>query len=441
MSFNYNGARHLFCAVLLAGFFVNPLSAMDTDHLVISDDVALRRSLSAWFTEAPMNIVGKPAYKTKLDSGESVQVSIENGSVQDEFAIVLGRALNGKYPGWAQGSWIILRSSKTGDVLRVRIFLRSDPYTYIQFSPQNDKKSYLDMVIYNANMAQSVSIPISINRILTSSLDDILQTVSERVPLKYFTPHADNYRDIISLIAKIRNSLAQLEYADDGAINENGDYVFIETLQKQEKSAGLNCSGFAKWTVDGILKPVTGSRLGINELKQHYGERGSAFTDVYEDLRDPFFGLDWNRNLASNVYSILKSSHAANLDEFEVRKSPFASTIVRSGGTAAIRPYNGFLPNAGYDFEGLQALLYALAIDEPGNIYLGAVNKEMLPKPRMRQYYHTAVLIPYFDDEGTFHITVFESASETNFNRFKNRYPANQINLVRIPVEGNFEPN
>jgi hypothetical protein len=218
-------------------------------------------------------------------------------------------------------------------------------------------------------------------------------------------------------------------------------------LQKQGKNEGLNCSGFAKWIIDGILKPISDSRLTINDLKAPYGDRGSAFTDPYEDLRDPFFGLDWIRNLAFITLRTLKNSAVGgrqsappSLEEFEVRRSPFSSTIVHSGGKSAIRMYNGFLPNIGYDFEGLQALLYTLAIDEPGNIYLGAVSKEMLPKPRMRQYYHIAVLIPYFDDAGTFHITVFESAAETNFTRFKNRYPNNYINLVRIPVEASFDP-
>jgi len=32
--------------------------------------------------------------------------------------------------------------------------------------------------------------------------------------------------------------------------------------------------------------------------------------------------------------------------------------------------YPGFLTDAGYGVEGLQALLYILAIDEPGKFYL-----------------------------------------------------------------------
>jgi hypothetical protein len=58
----------------------------------------------------------------------------------------------------------------------------------------------------------------------------------------------------------------------------------------------------------------------------------------------------------------------------------------------------------------------------------------------MRQYFHIAALVPYFDEHGTFHILVFESAAETRFNSFVARYPNHYINLVRIPVENDFDP-
>jgi hypothetical protein len=58
----------------------------------------------------------------------------------------------------------------------------------------------------------------------------------------------------------------------------------------------------------------------------------------------------------------------------------------------------------------------------------------------MRQHFHVAVLVPYFDQYGGFQIAVFESAEETRFSRFKARYPGHNVNLVRIPVEGAFDP-
>jgi hypothetical protein len=114
--------------------------------------------------------------------------------------------------------------------------------------------------------------------------------------------------------------------------------------------------------------------------------------------------------------------------------------ILRNGGNSTVRPYPGFLHNAGFGFEGLHPLLYTLAIDEPGRIYLAAVNNELGPAPRMRQYFHIAVLAPYFNEAGNFQVAVFESAEETSFNNFKTRYPGHCVNLVRIPVETAFDP-
>jgi hypothetical protein len=114
--------------------------------------------------------------------------------------------------------------------------------------------------------------------------------------------------------------------------------------------------------------------------------------------------------------------------------------MTRAGHASANRFYVGVVSEAGFGIEGLGPLLYTLAIDEPGYIYLGAINNDLGPRPRMRQYFHIAVFIPYFDDAGVFHVTLFESASENSFNRFRIRYPGHYINLVRIPVEGRFEP-
>jgi len=262
------------------------------------------------------------------------------------------------------------------------------------------------------------------------------------------------YRDQRAFISAVRSFLPGLRFVDDGAIDEKGNYVFINTLQSQNLAApGLNCSGFAKWIVDGLLKPHTGERLSINPLKKRFGDRGSSYTEPWEDKRDPFFGLDWIRNLASAAGKVLRSPAFTALEEFEVRSSPFPQVIVRQDNTGStVQTYPGFLPEAGFGMDGLQPLLYTLAIDEPGRIYLAAVSNEVAapvttqnPRglPRLRQYFHIAVLVPYFNEIGTFQIAVFESAEETSFNAFRNRYPSHYyVNLARIPVDGGtFNPN
>jgi hypothetical protein len=367
-----------------------------------------------------------------------------------------------QFPGWAQGSWVLTRRKDSGQPARIRVFMRSDPYTYLQFRPLSADKSQLDVVLYDAFMVRSLPIPVPFERLYSMPVEDALSLAENRFPRKYFEPNPADYRDQRLFISRVRERLGEVNFADDGAINEAGEYVFIENLESQSlawlqmsgsdsagSGPGLNCSGFAKWLIDGILRPVTGERLSISPLKAPFGQRGSSFTDPWEESRDPYFGLDWIRNLASRAGKVLRSPAFASLDEIEVRSDTFSQMIFREAKSVSVRSYPGFLENAGYGIEGLQPLLYTLAIDEPGRFYLAAVNNEIGPpttednprgRPRMRQYFHVAALVPYFNEYGNFQVAVFESAEETSFNAFKSRYPEHYANLVRIPVETVFEP-
>ncbi|MDR1352619.1 MAG: hypothetical protein LBK05_04975 [Treponema sp.] len=426
------------------------LWAADSPSSKIEDDSALRRSLKeSWLTEAPGKVLAaRPSVHT-LPGGGRVQVRAEERG--SELAVIFARELvttggrgSGSFPGWAQGSWVFSRDRRDGSLISIRTFPGRDPYTYVQFRPLAGGKSQMDTVIYDAYLVQSHALPVTIERIMEIPLEEVFRAAGAAFPRRYFDPHPGLYRDLLALAARIREELPSLSFRDDGAIDEQGRYVFINTLSPQDGRGGLNCSGFAKWVVDGILRPLTGTRLPVEALKQPFGKRGSSFTEPYERLRDPFFGLDWTRNLASRANSALLSPVFGQIEEFEVRSAPFGSLIVRDrrGAPAGSRPYPGFLLNAGFGVEGLDALLYTLAIDEPGRIYLASVNNEINSPnpPRMRQHFHIAVLVPYFNEYGVFRVAVFESAEETSFARFKSRYPGHCVNLAGIPVEGAFSP-
>jgi hypothetical protein len=426
------------------------LWAADSPSSKIEDDSSLRRLVkNSWLTETPGKVLAGRPFVHTLPGGSRVEVRAEDRG--NEFAVILARELvsvdgkgSGDFPGWAQGSWVFSRNRRDGGLVSIQIFPGRDPYTYVLFRPLTAGKSQMDVLIYDAYLVQSHPLPITIERIMEIPVEDVFRVAGTAFPRRYFDPHPDQYRDIRTLSARIRRELPSLSFRDDGAIDEQGQYVFINTLAPQNGIGGLNCSGFAKWVVDGILKPFTGTLLPIEPLKQPFGERGSSFTEPYERLRDPFFGLDWTRNLASRANSAILSPVFGKLEEFEVRSAPFGSVIVRnrSGAPTGIRPYPGFLLNAGFGVEGLQALLYTLAIDDPGRIYLASVNNEINSPapPRMRQHFHIAVLVPYFNEYGAFRTAVFESAEETSFTRFRNRYPGHYVNLVSIPVEGSFNP-
>ncbi|MDR2602236.1 MAG: hypothetical protein LBC53_07275 [Spirochaetaceae bacterium] len=425
-----------FTAILT--LFPAELPAKNKRLFNLSDDSQLRKRISAaWFVESPLSVSSNKPFTATLESGENVQVRALR-SADGGVTVALARELAGSYPGWAAGSWAYTRD-KSGNPVRLRFFPRSDPYVFIQFRPFNHNKSQMDIVVYDAYITRSWSVPGSFNELLTKPVKEILGFVSKD-HVKYLDPRISDYADVQALVRGVRKEIGKLRYEDDGAINENGEYVYIETLSPMGKDAGLNCSGFSKWVIDGILRPVTGKRLDIETLKKPSVPRGSPYTDVYEELRDPFFGLDWVRNLAREAVRTFKTGAFDHLEEYEVRKAPFSLVILREGKRSENRFYPGFLPEAGFGVEGLGALLYTLAINEPGNIYLGAVNNDVGPRPRMRQYFHIAVFAPYFDEAGVFHIALFESAAETSFNGFRARYPGHYINLVRVPIEGVFSP-
>jgi hypothetical protein len=450
-----------------------PVFGQDLPLSKIVDDSSLRTSLKdTWLVESSVRVMSKPRELHTLPGGGRVELRME--ATKDEFTVIFARELKssngnganktGNFPGWAQGSWILTRRRDNGSAERIRIFLRSDPYTYIQFRPFSADKCHMDVVLYDAFIVRSLPLPVTLERLYTMQLGEVLKLAGDQFPSRYFEPRPEDYRVKRQFITTVRERIKGLEFADDGAIDQKGNYVYINTGLEQKGEPGLNCSGFAKWLVDGILKPVTGERLEIPPLKAPFGERGSSLTDLWEKQRDPFFGLDWIRNLASTTWSKLFSPVFGRLDEIEVRSDLFSQMMLRTRNNTVLYPYPGFLENAGYGVEGLLPLLYTLAIDEPGKFYLGAVNNEVGPpatqdnpkgQPRMRQYFHIAAFIPYFSESGVFHVAVFESAAETSISAFRNRYPLSErfidgemrlfpnghyVNLVRLPVESVFEP-
>ena len=456
----------LFLTLLLIFTGISNVFSLDLPVSRVSDDSLLRNRLKdSWFIESPARVLSRRPTIEYLETGERVEVRVMEG--RDEFMVLLSREMmsgriatdnnpamprrgTGMFPGWAQGSWMLTRRKDTGAGVLIRVFPRSDQYTYIQFHPLSIDKCMMDVVLYGGYIIRSMPVAVSFERLYTMPLNEVLKLAGEKFPIHYFNPDPILYRDHRRFVEQVRTHLGSLRFADDGAIDENGNYVFIETLQPQNPAtAGLNCSGFSKWLIDGILRPVTGRRLTVAPLKAPFAGRGSSFTANWEDRRDPYFGLDWIRNLAAEANGVLRSARYRSLEEFEVRNDNFSLVMVNGNNSFVTQSYPGFLGEAGYGIEGLHPLLYTLAIEQPFSFYLAAVNAEigapttpsnLTGTPRLRQYYHIAALVPYFDEFGIFRIVVFESAAETSFNAFRTRYPGHHVNLVQIPVVSVFDP-
>jgi hypothetical protein len=432
--------KSLFGGILLGALCAAaPLPAQVPSIFQIEDDSGLRAAIyGAWLTEEPALVLQKEPFVRTLPGGASVQVRAQARG--NECTVYLARQWEGRYPGWGPGSWLLTRRI-TGEYERIRIFLNNDPNMYIQFRPMQPDaesgKSVLDVVIYEACIIRGMAVGIPFKQLLITPLNDVLNTLGGKFPRRYFEPESAAYRDVTALVARVRQALPGLRFADDGALNEYGRYVYIMD-ERPQAAGGLNCSGFAKWFVDGMLYPLTGRRLDIKTLKRRTVEDSSSLTENYAGIRDPWFGLDWTRNLAIEAFNALRKPSVAAVQDVEIRGGTFGSLIDRGRG-GAIRSYPAWLPNAGFGIEGLKPLLYTLAVNEPGNIYLASCNTERGPEPRIRQHYHVAVLVPWFNEYGVFQTAVFESAEETSLARFTGQHAGEQVNLVRVPVEGTFQ--
>ena len=433
-----------------------PYSAQDIPYYQINDDASLRRSLiDTWFTIPISQVVKQQAKLFTLETGESVEVRVERGT--SDVLIVLARERQGLYPGWVQGSWILYRNRSDGSVKKIRLYLRSDPYVYVEFRPQGSNKSVYDVVAYSGYVVYSRPIPLAVKDFYKLSVKQVLSVMDKGFPKEYFDVDPGMYRDLRSFIAQVRRYLPQLSYADDGALDDKGQPVYIASLVPQGSSWGLNCSGFTKWLIDGLLRPVTGRGLTINELKQPVGNRGSNFTEPVETLLDPFFGLDWTRNLALQANRVLRSPQYATLEEIEVTDSPVSQLLLKKNNKTDLVSFPPYVKNAGFNIEGLPALMYSLAVRYPQWFYLVSVNTDRTAVLRqypsgtplvskgekgrgIRRHFHVAALVPYFTEDGVFKVTVFESSAETSFDAFVRRYPGYQVHLVRIPFGEQFEP-
>lgn len=405
----------------------------------IPDDSSVRAAVELSVLRAPVkDVLSRRPERRELPDGSRAELRVERGDA--EFMVVLAREGDGTFPVSAPGGWALYRRLSDGQATRIRVFPGPDPRCYVQLRPDASGRTVVDSVVYGGYLVRSAVLPLPFDRALTAPFSSLLALAGKAFPRRYFEPDPAAYADIRALSAAIRSRLGELTYLDDGALDEKGLPVLIETGKPQAGTVGVNCSGFAKWIADGLLRPLGRERLAIEPLKQPPVPRGHSFSEPYEELLDPYFGLDWTRNLAAAVGRAFRGERGADLREYEVDSSPIASVRVAGGDGSFSRSYPSHRRDAGFAPEGLKATLYALAVDEPGRLYLVSVNNDAGDGPRLRRHYHVAAFLPQFDERGRFSVAVFESAAETDFDSFLARYPGHLFNLVRLPAERAFEP-
>lgn len=348
-----------------------------------------------------------------------------------------------------QSSWYFYKRIEDGKIDSIEVKPVPDSQVRLVFRPYQSKKtgdrSLLELQIYGMTVCKDIPVGLSFSSLFTAPLSTIISLTSTTVPWNLLTPEPILYEDSISAIQIIRSRLPALIYYDDGAFNHLGQPVHIEDETPQDPAilidlippekdsreieGGVNCSGFVKWIVDGMIRPFSLSNTFIEPLKKSTDSPKTHFTEPFRYTRDLFFALDWTRNLASALVSVnLKKTVHAYESGVDVSVEPFAGS-------------KGYEKNIGYPVGELIPYMYYLAIHEPGHMYLGALSRER-GDPLLRQYHHAVALFPYFDSQGDFSLAVFESATETVPVQFVLSNMDAWIHLVRlkVPQSGFFQP-
>ena len=203
--------------------------------------------------EAPRRIIAQTEYPGDV----SFRVDVQEGAV---FLVFANRSSRG-FPLDGAGTFIIKRSLKDGSFLQAKVFVQNDPGTFLRLFPQGDR-TVMDIVLYNVEFQSGVVLPIRFENLLTSPFARIVDLSESSVNWRLVLSPEQGPGDVqvAAVVDALRRRLSGLRDMDDGAMDASGRLVFIATGEAAPPGrGGFNCSGFAKWVVDGFYAPLSGS--------------------------------------------------------------------------------------------------------------------------------------------------------------------------------------
>ncbi len=330
----------------------------------------------------------------------------------------------------AAGGCIIKRGLADGSFLWMKVFVQNDAGSYVRLSPLGSDpaqgRTRMDVYINGEVFQQGVTIARPFSRLLTAPLASIVRLSEGLVDWSLVLPQQRTGGDaeMEKIVRTVRARLKSLGDVEDGAMDADGRYVFIESGEPQPGRGGFNCSGFSKFIVDGFYAPLADRPIAIDALKRRNLEsRGNRWSGAFEVTKDPYFGLDWTRNLAGELAAARMGGQRPPVEFADVRN---------------VERFE-YTEDVGYSMEDIQEVLYILARRSPGYLYLGSLSREAADGSPVRQHHHIAVFMPYTDEKGIVRIVVMERNRETSIESLKSRYPMDSIHLVRIGIEGDFQ--
>jgi hypothetical protein len=324
-----------------------------------------------------------------------------------------------------RGNYILKRELESGRFVQIKIFYRSDPGCFVRLFPR-DHRTAMEVYLFGIEVARGVLLPVEFEELFTQPFAKVIDLSESTVRWERLLYRRIGPLDQLAFtqVEKIRRLLPALSDTDDGAMDADSRFVFIGNGEPQGEAGGLNCSGFAKWISDGFYYGLTGRYLAIEPLKEkHLDYRGNRWSLRFEDERDPYFGLDWSRNLATSLWNA--QGHAGySPEDFDVRRVE----------------YLAYREDVGFPVEILKLLMFLEAAANPGHFYIGSMNREYGSEPVLRQHFHLIVLFPYFTPSGSLRVAVFDRNREVTLEGTVERYSGAHIHLVRMPITDSFVP-
>jgi hypothetical protein len=387
----------------------------------IPDNAGVRRSISSLLMSPVSQIsVEDGGIIEDRFSGNLVKFEVERS--EDKLYLIFINERDGSFPIVGSGNMIIRRSLENGLVDQVKVYLDDIGALVLRIYPAG-RRAAMSVSLFNDELYTRIPLGLPVDQIIEMEVPAILELSSGRIPWEELFPPEDTsaYAPLRDILGEMRAVLPFLPDADDGAMDENGNLVRIENLRINDLP-GFNCSGFAKFLSDGVFAGITGEYMRIDDLKIKHPEfRGNDISLEYEDQRDPYFGLDWTRNIAVAIASA-------------------AGEEVSGPESADLRdiPWYYYTEDVGYRVEDLIPVLYLQAVRQPGRFYLGSINGEFGSEPVLWQHYHIVVLFPYFDEAGTFRIAVLERNVESSVASLQRRYSGEYVHLVGIRPASDF---
>lgn len=428
----------------------------------VPDTTEIRSTIIDSWLKANIDVVRRnESLIMKNPIGEEFQVRLEE--TDDTFAIIVAPfrmvemtvyTENGieerempMYPGDAKGGWALVRSSKTGKPLFIRMFFTADSDVYVQFTPEKNR-TLADFVISGLYAARSVPVGINFESLYENSLQSIYNLTKNTLPWQYATSTFSDYRESLKIISVIRKNLDRIVKTEDAAYDENfkpvkisdGKPRKIEDSEKKENLISLSDAGFAKWIVDGLVEPITGGGIYMKPLTQPtvtFKQQG--LIGITNEKYSTEFTLDWVRNLASAWFSAQKGkTYHYNETGLDVTLEPFAGVSTDSG----IAQVFGYTKDTGYLIKNIRALLYVLAQRESNYFYIGAIRREapVSVKKGVPNFVfdRTAIFFPYFTEDGRFDCIVFENGEEIPFKTFVEQNKKNFVHFSRFMTSEKF---